>query len=117
MRKELIKCQCKVFSHGGDFDTCDQIKDFDSFIANIVELDNKHQKIIEMCYHDSKVAVLHPNKDIELFGEWKEHNGIVFSNNYYLKSDKKLKKLKKKNTKNKKMINDIFDAMYNMFKL
>lgn len=103
MKKELVQCKCKVFAHGGNFESCEQIKNFDNLIANIADFDcNKFHKITEMCYHNSKIAILHPNKNIELYGEWKQSNGMLFSNNYYTKSSKKINKLAKKKNINSK---------------
>lgn len=96
MKSELVECSCSVWSHDGELKYNEKIKNFSDFVSMIYEINlEQFKQIINMCFDSSKIAVLHPNNELELFGTWHNEYGILFSNYFFKKSDKKIRKMMK----------------------
>lgn len=94
MKYNLVECKCSVWAHDGDLKYDDKIKNFNDFIAEIYELGiDRFKNIINMCFQDSKIAILHSDKEVELFGTWHNEDGLLYSNYLYKKSNKKIKRM------------------------
>ncbi len=97
MKYDLVECKCSVWAHDGDLRYDDKIKTFNDFIAEIYEMNiDRFRNIVNMCFNDSKIAILHADKEVELFGTWHNDDGLLYSNYLYKKSSKKINKMLKR---------------------
>lgn len=77
--------------HNGVFSFCGNSKQSDTFIftrdvispiyaAHAFHPDADTARAIETITHGSRVVVLHPDGTRDFFGDWKEKNGVMYSN-------------------------------------
>lgn len=97
MKFDLVECQCQVWMHDGELNYNEDTNSFSDFVAKVYDIDiDRFKTIVNMCFNSSKIAILHTDKEMELFGTWHNDAGLLYSNYIYKKSIKKLTKMSKK---------------------